>query len=55
MLASGASALSRQVIGVTLFAGRLAAAGVGILFIPALYLHIQRLRKRYRQRPAARH
>ncbi|MDX5627743.1 MULTISPECIES: efflux RND transporter permease subunit [unclassified Brenneria] len=52
MLASGASALSRQVIGVTLFAGMLAATSVGILFIPALYLHIQRLRERCRQRPA---
>ncbi|MBJ7221529.1 MULTISPECIES: efflux RND transporter permease subunit [unclassified Brenneria] len=52
MLAGGASALSRQVIGVTLFAGMLAATTVGILFIPALYLHIQTLRERFHQ-PAA--
>lgn len=37
--------MSRQIIGITVFGGMLMATAVGILFIPALYLHIQRLRE----------
>ncbi|WP_258180515.1 efflux RND transporter permease subunit, partial [Yersinia pseudotuberculosis] len=45
VFASGAGAMSRQIIGITVFGGMLMATAVGILFIPALYLHIQRLRE----------
>ncbi|PWC11887.1 efflux RND transporter permease subunit [Brenneria corticis] len=50
MLAGGASEQSRQTIGVTLFAGMLAATTLGLLFIPALYLHIQTLREKCHRR-----
>ena len=45
VMASGAGAMSRHIIGVTVFSGMLLSTTVGILFIPALYLHIQRLRE----------
>ncbi|MCX8958699.1 efflux RND transporter permease subunit [Erwinia psidii] len=45
VFASGAGAASRQIIGVTVFSGMLVATLVGVVFIPALYLHIQRLRE----------
>lgn len=45
VFASGAGAMSRQIIGITVFGGMLMATAVGIFFIPALYLHIQRLRE----------
>ncbi|MBS0053930.1 efflux RND transporter permease subunit [Yersinia sp. Marseille-Q3913] len=45
VFASGAGAMSRQIIGITVFGGMLMATAVGIMFIPALYLHIQRLRE----------
>jgi len=45
VLASGAGAMSRHIIGVTVFSGMLLSTTAGILFIPALYVHIQRLRE----------
>ena len=45
VMASGAGAASRQIIGITVFGGMLAATLFGMLFIPALWLHIQRLRE----------
>ncbi len=45
VLATGAGAMSRRIIGVTVFGGMLMATAVGIILIPALYLHIQRLRE----------
>jgi hydrophobe/amphiphile efflux-1 (HAE1) family protein len=45
VFASGAGAMSRRIIGITVFGGMLMATVVGILVIPALYLHIQRLRE----------
>lgn len=45
VLATGAGALSRQIIGITVFGGMLMATAVGIVFIPALYFHMQRLRE----------
>lgn len=45
VMASGAGAMSRHIIGVTVFSGMLLSTTLGILFIPALYLHIQRLRE----------
>ncbi|MFU2318210.1 efflux RND transporter permease subunit [Rahnella sp. PCH160] len=45
VLATGAGAMSRHIIGVTVFSGMLLSTTVGILFIPSLYVHIQRLRE----------
>src|SRR5476649_1531630 len=45
VLAFGAGAMSRHIIGVTVFSGMLLSTTAGILFIPALYVHIQRLRE----------
>ena len=45
VFASGAGAGSQQAIGLTTFAGMLAATFVGILFTPALYALFQRLRE----------
>lgn len=45
VLATGAGAMSRRIIGVTVFSGMLMATAVGIIIIPALYQHIQRLRE----------
>lgn len=45
VLACGAGAMSRHIIGVTVFSGMLLSTTAGILFIPALYVHIQRLRE----------
>ncbi|WP_413722277.1 efflux RND transporter permease subunit [Sodalis sp. RH23] len=45
VLATGAGAMSRRIIGVTVFSGMLLATALGIIIIPALYWHIQRLRE----------
>ena len=45
VFATGAGAMSRRIIGITVFGGMLMATVVGIILIPALYLHIQRLRE----------
>ena len=46
VFADGAGAASRQAIGITTFAGMLAATCVGIVFTPALYAGFQRLREK---------
>ena len=45
MLATGAGAQSRRIIGTTVFSGMLVATAIGILFIPSLYVLFQRLRE----------
>ncbi|SNY62603.1 efflux RND transporter permease subunit [Enterobacter sp. CC120223-11] len=45
MLASGAGAQSRKIIGTTVFSGMLVATAVGLVFIPSLYVLFQRLRE----------
>lgn len=45
MMASGAGAQSRRIIGTTVFSGMLVATVIGIVFIPALYVLFQRLRE----------
>jgi len=45
MLATGAGAQSRRIIGTTVFSGMLVATVVGIIFIPALFVLFQRLRE----------
>lgn len=45
MLATGAGAQSRRIIGTTVFSGMLVATVIGLLFIPSLYVLFQRLRE----------
>ncbi|MGU3521875.1 efflux RND transporter permease subunit [Enterobacteriaceae bacterium C23F] len=45
MLASGAGAQSRKIIGTTVFSGMLVATVIGLVFIPSLYVLFQRLRE----------
>lgn len=45
MLASGAGAQSRRIIGTTVFSGMLVATVVGLVFIPSLYVLFQRMRE----------
>lgn len=42
VLASGAMAEARKVIGITVFAGMLVATALGVVFIPALYVLVDR-------------
>ena len=43
VLATGAGAASRRILGATVFYGMLSTTVVGLIFIPALYMWIQRL------------
>lgn len=45
MLATGAGAQSRRIIGTTVFSGMLVATAIGIVFIPSLFVLFQRLRE----------
>ncbi|MCL2041663.1 MAG: multidrug efflux RND transporter permease subunit [Bacteroidales bacterium] len=46
MLASGAGAQARQVMGVTVFSGMIIATTIGVLLIPAFYVLIERKKKK---------
>ena len=46
MLAFGAGAQARQVMGVTVFSGMIIATTIGVLLIPAFYVLIERKRKK---------
>jgi len=57
VVAQGAAQLSRHGVGTPVFAGMIAASGVGIFVIPMLYVVFQSLRDRRRAklpRPEAR-
>jgi HAE1 family hydrophobic/amphiphilic exporter-1 len=43
LVASGAGAEARKVMGMTVFSGMLAATVMGVLIIPALYVLVERL------------
>jgi HAE1 family hydrophobic/amphiphilic exporter-1 len=43
LVASGAGAEARKVMGMTVFSGMLAATVMGVLIIPALYVMVERL------------
>jgi multidrug efflux pump subunit AcrB len=45
VIATGAGAASRQVVGSVVFAGMVFATFIGIFFIPGLYAAVQRLRE----------
>jgi HAE1 family hydrophobic/amphiphilic exporter-1 len=55
LVASGAGAEARKVMGMTVFSGMLAATVIGVLVIPALYVMIEKLtgRDRRKQGPDA--
>src|SRR5207302_8061902 len=53
VIAEGAGALSRRAVGTPVFGGMLAAALVGIFFVPMLYVVFQQLRERTARRRAA--
>jgi hydrophobe/amphiphile efflux-1 (HAE1) family protein len=50
LVASGAGAEARKVMGMTVFSGMLAATVIGVLLVPALYVFIETLGARYRGR-----
>ncbi len=52
VIAEGAGALSRRAVGTPVFGGMLAAAVVGVFFIPMLYVVFQWLRERTAPHPA---
>ena len=47
MLATGAGAISRQMIGITLFFGMIFASTLGIALIPSLYVAVQNRRDKF--------
>ena len=46
MLASGAGAAARNSLGTTVFGGMLVSTVVNLVFIPTLYVAVQRLRRK---------
>ena len=50
IFASGAGAVSREMIGYTVFSGMLAASTLGIVLIPAFYVFCQRNREEFHRR-----
>ena len=53
LVASGAGAEARKVMGMTVFSGMLIATVVGVLIVPALYIIIERYVARSEKKPAA--
>ncbi|HET9449249.1 MAG TPA: efflux RND transporter permease subunit, partial [Aggregicoccus sp.] len=53
MLASGAGAAARNSLGTTVFGGMLVSTVVNLVFIPTLYVAVQRLRRRAPQAAAS--
>ncbi|TCS00939.1 multidrug efflux RND transporter permease subunit [Rhizobium sp. BK418] len=53
VFASGAGAASRVAIGMTIIAGMLAAAAIGIILIPALYVFFDSIGRYFRRRQTA--
>jgi HAE1 family hydrophobic/amphiphilic exporter-1 len=42
-IASGAGAVSRQIMGTTVIGGMVAASGIGIFFVPAVFYLVEKL------------
>jgi hydrophobe/amphiphile efflux-1 (HAE1) family protein len=53
MMASGAGSGARHSLGTAVFSGMLAATVLGVLFVPVLYVAVERLVARFRGSPAA--
>ena len=52
LVASGAGAEARKVMGMTVFSGMLASTVIGVLIVPALYVAIQKLSGQDKAKPA---
>jgi multidrug efflux pump len=52
-IARGAGAAGRQILGTTVISGMLAATGIAVFLIPALFVVVERLSGAERHRPAA--
>jgi len=52
-MASGAGAAARRVMGTVVVSGMLAATLLGIFFIPALFVVVERIRQRMSRKPPA--
>ena len=50
VIASGAAAASRKAIGVPVFCGMIAASTVGVFVIPLMYVLVQSLFEKFRDR-----
>ena len=50
-IASGAGAVGRQIMGTAVIGGMLAATGLAIFLIPALYVIVERVSGRLRRSP----
>jgi HAE1 family hydrophobic/amphiphilic exporter-1 len=46
LVATGAGAEARKVMGMTVFSGMVAATVIGVVLVPALYVFIERLANR---------
>jgi HAE1 family hydrophobic/amphiphilic exporter-1 len=53
LIASGAGAEARKVMGMTVFAGMAAATIFGVILVPALYIFIERITGRDKKSAAA--
>ena len=53
LVASGAGAEARKVMGMTVFSGMLVATVIGVLVVPALYVMVERYIARPKPQPAA--
>jgi len=51
-IATGAGSVGRQIMGTAVIGGMLAATGIAIFIIPALYVIVERVRERRGQQPA---
>ena len=54
LLATGAGANARASLGLSVFSGMIASTGLAILFVPSLFVVVQRLEERVRTRSRAR-
>jgi HAE1 family hydrophobic/amphiphilic exporter-1 len=52
-IASGAGAVSRQIMGTTVIGGMLAASGIGIFLVPASFYVVEKLSGAVARQPAA--
>jgi hydrophobe/amphiphile efflux-1 (HAE1) family protein len=50
VIATGAAEISRRAVGTAVFGGMLAASSIGIFLVPMLYVTVQRLRERTKER-----
>jgi HAE1 family hydrophobic/amphiphilic exporter-1 len=52
VLATGAGASARKSIGITVFTGMIASTCLAVLFVPSLFVVIQRIEERIKSRRA---